>query len=285
MNTPPLFPVSFFCSIWEQIGHVSFSIMWKPANPCPAGADWQMVAVGDEVCFSMQKCLEGINEQGSVNDRNCGILRLWIGQASFRWIKHFMEGNHSFFSFRTLHHLKACTTWRHIWKMPRTEVWAFVYTLCFYMDFTSSRFYLIVNHSPFVDKGTDYEDKIQSSIVTWFKLCWKLQRRWQIVKHSNQTQFLTIFKVVIFLVKLFSIFIFSTYCWFSCYWRSLKFMCWVKFIYTQGINRRQCLYVIQNYCQFEPHQASVSTVHSQMCVWLDLNTYTIYHPSVPFLTK
>lgn len=109
---------------------VSSPIMWKPANPCQTGADWQMAAVGDAVCFPLRKWLEGTNEQGSVNDRNSGILRLWRGQAFCQWIKHFMAGNHSFF-LKTLHYLKACRTWRQTWKMPQTEVWAFVLVYAF----------------------------------------------------------------------------------------------------------------------------------------------------------
>lgn len=57
-----------------------------------------MVAVGDAVCFQLHKKLQDTNEQGSVNDRQCGILWLSRGQTFFQWIKYVMTGNHTLFS-------------------------------------------------------------------------------------------------------------------------------------------------------------------------------------------
>lgn len=112
--------------------------------------------------------VEGTNEQGSVNDRNCGILRYEEVRLSSSELSIFMADNHSFFSM-TLETIcmppKNYTI--QTWKIPQTEVWAFVHTyLCLYMDLRpSGGFCLTVCHSPLVHKGTEYEEEIHNFLA------------------------------------------------------------------------------------------------------------------------
>lgn len=62
----------------------------NPGHPCPCGADWQMVAVADAAGFLLQRWLEGINEQGCVNDRKPGIweheeVKHSVSEESISW--------------------------------------------------------------------------------------------------------------------------------------------------------------------------------------------------------
>lgn len=247
MIAPVVFLLCFFFPYGSS--HASLSIMWKPANPWQAGADWQTVAVGSAVCSLLQKWLEGTNEQGSVNDRNWGILRLWRGQAFFQWIKPSMAGNHSFSSERC-NLLNACNTWRQPRKIPQTEVQPFVCCCSWlYMDLSTWVLYLTVRH-----RGAEHEEEIPN--------CLALHgigdnRSSSSCKHVNQTQFLTLFMVVIYIFSSSHSIYFdsvraSLHCSFHscqvCYsWAGLKLPS-----HAQGIHKRRCMCMVQNY-PFESH--------------------------------